>query len=365
MKKIKDLIRPNIANIQPYPPGKPIEEVKREFGLKEVIKMASNENALGPSPKALEAIKKAAANVNLYPDGNAYYLKQKLARKLGVGMDEIFLGNGTDEIIRVITETFLNMSEEVLVAWPGFVIYSIATDVMAGILKKIPLKNYTHDLEAMSEAVTDKTKLIFIANPNNPTGTMVVQNEVESFMKKVPEDVLVVFDEAYYEYANENFPDTLQYFKQGRNVIILRTFSKIYGLAGLRIGYGFAKKEIFVEMNKVRQPFNVNRIAQEAAIAALDDSEHVKKSVAMNEEGKKFLYKELDALGFEYVPTAANFILVNMKKPGKDIYEKLLKDGVIVRPVANYDLPDFIRVTIGKPKENKKFIESLKKTSAR
>lgn len=361
MKKIRDLIRPNIANILPYPPGKPIEEVQREFGLKEVIKMASNENALGPSPKALEAMKKAALSVNLYPDGNSYYLKQKLAQKFGVGMDEIFLGNGADEIIRVITETFLNPGEEVVVAWPSFVIYSIATDVMAGILKRIPLKNYTHDLEAMLNAITDKTKLLFITNPNNPTGTMVDKTEVESFMKKVPEDVIVVFDEAYCEYAKENFPQTLQYMEEGRNVIILRTFSKIYGLAGLRVGYAVAKKEIFIEMNRVRQPFNVNRIAQSAAIAALDDGEHVKKTLAMNEEGKKFLYKELESMGLEYVPTSANFVLVNVETDGRKVYEQLLKEGVIVRPVDNYDLPNCLRVTICKPSENKKFIESLKK----
>ena len=360
VKKIRDLIRPNIANILPYPPGKPIEEVKRELGVNEVIKMASNENALGPSPKALEAIKKAATDVNLYPDGNAYYLKQKLAQKLGVSIDEIIVGNGTDEIIRIITETFLNPGEEVVVAWPGFVIYSIATQVMAGALRRTPLKNYTHDLEAMLKAVTGKTKLIFIANPNNPTGTMVDKNEVESFMEKVPNDVIVVFDEAYYEYADKNFPKTLQYMKEGRNVIILRTFSKIYGLAGLRVGYAVAKKEILVEMNRIRQPFNVNRIAQSAAIAALDDTEHVRKSIAMNEEGKEFLYGELDSLGLEYVPTVANFILVNIEKDGRKVYEQLLKEGVIVRPVDNYDLPNFIRVTICKPSENKKFIKSLK-----
>ncbi|MDD5455107.1 MAG: histidinol-phosphate transaminase [Candidatus Ratteibacteria bacterium] len=361
MKNIRDLIRPNIANILPYPPGKPIEDVKRELGVKEVIKMASNENALGPSPKAVKAMKDALAGVNLYPDGNSYYLKQKLAEKLGVAMEEIIVGNGTDEVIRIITETFLNPGEEVVVAWPGFVIYSIATNVMSGSLKRTPLKNYTHDLEAMLNAVTDKTKLVFIANPNNPTGTMVDKDEVEMFMKKIPEDIIVVFDEAYYEYANGNFPQTIRYAKEGKNTIVLRTFSKIYGLAGLRVGYGIAQKEMVTEMNRIRQPFNVNRVAQSAAIAALDDKEHVEKSIVMNEEGKKYLYKEFDAMGLEYVRTSANFILVDIKRSGKEIYEKLLKEGVIVRPVDNYDLPNFLRVTICKPSENKKFIGSLKK----
>ncbi|MBU0533529.1 MAG: histidinol-phosphate transaminase [Candidatus Omnitrophica bacterium] len=361
MKKIRDLIRPSIADILPYPPGKPIEEVKRELGLNEVIKLASNENALGPSPKAIEAIKKAVGDINIYPDGNSFYLKQKIAQKLNVGMDEIFMGNGTDEVIRVITEAFLNPDEEVVIAWPGFVIYSIATNVMAGTLKSTTLKNYTHDLEAMLDAVTDKTKLLFIANPNNPTGTIVDKTQVEFFMKKVPEDVIVVFDEAYYEYAGDNFPDTIQYMREGRNVIILRTFSKIYGLAGLRVGYGIAKKEIFAEMNRIRQPFNVNRLAQAAAIAALDDEQQIKKSKAMNEEGKKFLYKELESFGLEYVPTSANFILVNMARDGKEVFEKLLREGVIVRPMGSYDMPNFIRVTIGKLSDNIKFIESLKK----
>jgi histidinol-phosphate aminotransferase len=361
MKKIRDLIRPSIADILPYPPGKPIEEVKRELGLEEAIKLASNENALGPSPKAIEAIKNVLNDINIYPDGNSYYIKQKISQKLNVGIDEIFMGNGTDEVIRVVTEAFLNPGEEVIVAWPGFVIYSIATNVMAGSLKRIPLKNYTHDLNAMRDAVTDKTKLIFIANPNNPTGTMVDKAEVQSFMNKVPEDVIIVFDEAYYEYADDNFPNTIQYMREGKNVITLRTFSKIYGLAGLRVGYGIAKKEIFEDMNRIRQPFNVNRLAQAAAIAALDDDEQVEKSLSMNKEGKKFLYKEFDAMGLEYVPTSANFILVNMDRDGKEVFEKLLREGVIVRPMGGYDLPNFIRVTIGKPEQNQKFMESLKK----
>ena len=360
MKDIRKLIRPNIANLLPYPPGKPIEEVKRQLGLEEVIKLASNENALGPSPKALDAIKKRLGEINLYPDGNAFYLKQKLTQHWGVEEEEIFVGNGSDEIIRMIAETFLNPGEEIIMGSPAFIIYFIAATVMNGKVIEVPLKNYTHDLEAMLKAQTPKTKIIFIANPNNPTGTMVDAQEVDSFLDKVDEDVIVVFDEAYYEYTPDNFPETIKYVQEGRNVIVLRTFSKIYSLAGLRIGYGIGKKEIFTEMNRIRQPFNVNRVAQVAAIAALEDKEHVKKSCQMNEAGKKFLYQELGALGLEYVPTAANFILINMKQPGKDIYQKLLEKGVIVRPMEGYGLPDFIRVTIGKPEENKKFIQALR-----
>jgi len=360
VKNIKKLIRPNIANLLPYPPGKPIEEVKRQLGLEEVIKLASNENALGPSPKALAAIRERLAEINLYPDGNAFYLKQKLAEFWKVTEEEIFVGNGSDEIIRMITETFLNPREEIIMGSPAFIIYFIAATVMDGKVVEVPLQNYTHDLEAMLEAQTPKTKIIFIANPNNPTGTMVDTQEVDAFMDRVDEDVIVVFDEAYYEYTPDNFPETLKYVQEGRKVIVLRTFSKIYGLAGLRIGYGIGKKEIFTEMNRIRQPFNVNRVAQIAAIAALEDKEHVEKSCQMNEAGRQFLYQELETLDLEYVPTAANFILIDMKQSGKDIYQKLLEKGVIVRPMGGYGLPNFIRVTIGKPEENEKFVEALR-----
>jgi len=305
-------------------------------------------------------VQNSANEINIYPDGNAYYLKKKLAQKLEINPEELFVGNGTDEVIRTITETFLNSGEEVVVAWPAFVIYAIATNVMAGKLIKTPLKNYTHDLDAMLGAVTSKTKLIFISNPNNPTGTMVDESQVESFMRTVGEDIIVVFDEAYYEYTERNFPDTLRYIKDGRNVITLRTFSKIYGLAGLRIGYGIAKREIVREMNRIRQPFNTNRIAQIAATAALEDIEHLKKSKEMNQEGKDFLYRELDSLGLGYIPTCANFILIDTGRDSKEVYEQLLKRGIIVRPMDGYELPSFIRVTIGKPDQNKRFIELLR-----
>ena len=360
MKKIEELIRPHIAHILPYPPGKPIKEVEEELGLKKIIKLASNENALGPSEKAIRAIRRALNEINLYPDSNASQLKEKLAKKYHVTEGEIFVGNGTDEIIRIVVETFLNPKEEVIVAWPAFIIYSIATQIMEGRLIKIPLKDYTHDLDRILDAVTDHTKLIFISNPNNPTGTIVDEYQVESFMKKVREDIIVVFDEAYYEYAEGDFPDTLKYIKERRNVITLRTFSKIYGLAGLRIGYGIAKKEIFSHMNRIRQPFNTNIIAQLGAGAALEDSEHVKRSKEMNEKGKNFFYKELSSLGLKYIPTSGNFILVDVKRNGKEIYEELLRKGVIIRPMDEYDLPFYIRVTIGKPSQNIRFIEVLK-----
>jgi len=322
--------------------------------------MASNENPLGPSPKAVEAMKQALPEVNLYPDGNAYYLKKVLAIHLRVGEGNIILGNGSDEIIRVIVETFLNEGEEAIMGEPAFLIYRLAVKIMKGQSRLVPLKDFTHDLEAMARAINERTKLIFIANPNNPTGTMVTVEEVDSFMKEVPEDVIVIFDEAYYEYIErDDFPRTIDYLKENRNVITLRTFSKIYGLAGLRIGYGVAGEELIRGMNRVRQPFNTNSLAQVAALAALGDQGHVKKSREANRDGKTFLYEELDKLKISYVPSEANFILVGVNEDGKVISHKLMQEGIIVRPMGMYNLPDFIRVTVGTEEQNKKFIKAL------
>ena len=357
---METLARPAIRDLIPYEPGKPIEEVKRELGLREVIKLASNENALGPSPRAVSAIQESASRVHLYPEGGGIELRRKIARKLGLEAENIILGNGSDEIIRMIVETFLNPGERVVVGDPAFIIYQLAARLMDGVCVRVPLKNFTHDLASMRKKINENTKLVFISNPNNPTGTMVEEREVREFMKDIPPHVLVIFDEAYYEYIEEpNFPDTLSLVQEGKRVVILRTFSKIYGLAGLRIGYGISLPEIIHALNRVRQPFNTNVLAQKAAIAALEDEEHLIRSREMVRKGKEYLYGELERLGLEYIPSVTNFILINTGIEGREIFERLLLRGVIVRPMEGYGLSSYIRVTVGKKEENRKFILAL------
>lgn len=354
------LARPTVLTIKPYVPGKPIEEVERELGITNVIKMASNENPLGPSPKAIAAMAETAKKAQLYPDGNCYYLKQVLAQKLGVDIDNLIVGNGSDEIIKLLAEAFLNPDEEVLTGNPSFSEYIYATSLMGGKAVLIDLKDYTFDLEKMAEAITDKTKLIFICNPNNPTGTINTKAELDAFMAKVPEDVIVVFDEAYFEYVDaKDYPDTMEYIRAGRKVIILRTFSKIHGLAGLRIGYGIASPEFLAVLNRVREPFNVNLLAQEAALASLQDDNHIEQSRAVNYEGKAYLYKEFARMGLKYVPTQANFIFVDVQKDSKEVFQAMMKKGVIIRTGDIFGLPTHIRVTVGKPEENERFIKTL------
>lgn len=360
----KQLAKESVLTIMPYQPGKPIEEVARELGIPEpdIIKLASNENPLGPSPLGIQAIKDAADRVWLYPDGDCYYLKHDLAKHLNVKTENLILGNGSNEILQIIADTFVNPDDEVIYARQAFVVYPLVTKVVGAAAVTVPLKDFTHDLEAMADRITDKTKVIFIANPNNPTGTMVTSNQVELLMKRVPDHLLVVFDEAYYEYVErDDFPQTINYMREGRAVITLRTFSKIYGLAGLRIGYGIAEPEIIEVMNKVRQPFNVSSIAQAAAIASLNDKEHVAKSIKVNREGKKYLYAEFRRMGLDFVPTEANFVLVHLSRPGSEVMSELLKLGVIVRPMAGYEFPDSVRVTIGTMEQNQRLVSSLEK----
>lgn len=357
---IEDLARPNILGVQPYKPGRSLEEVQRELGLEQVIKLASNENPLDPSPRALRAIEAALGGINLYPDGSARRLKGALARKLNVSPLNLFIGNGSNEIITIIMETFLNPGEEVVIADPSFLIFPLAVQIGNGRSVLVPLRDFKHDLPAMAEAVTPKTKLIVVSNPNNPTGTFVTRDEVEDFLTRVPPEILIVLDEAYYEYVqDEDYPQTIPYIKEGRNVIILRTFSKIYGLAGLRIGYGIAIPQIINLMNKVRQPFNVNFIAQVAAQAALEDDMHVRASIRTNNEGKVYLYRELERLRLSCVPTSANFILINLAREAAGICEGLLRKGVIVRSMEGYKLPEYIRVTVGTREQNERFIRAL------
>ena len=346
-----------VQALKPYVPGKPIEELERELGIKNSIKLASNENPLGPSPAALSAIKDSFSDLNRYPDGNGFYLKEALSEMLKVSEDELVLGNGSNQLLNIAAWTFMQDGDEAVMATPSFVVYAMAVQSVGGKSVEVPLKNYTHDLSAMADAITPRTKIIFIANPNNPTGTINKKQEFDKMMEKVPDNVLVVADEAYYEYVSDpDYADSMKYLRSNKNILILRTFSKIYGLAGLRLGYGLAKKEIISEMNKLREPFNTNSIAQKAGLAALRDKKHVNRSKNANEGGKRFLYFQLDALGLKYVPTEANFIYIPVED-SMSVYEGLLKMGVIIRPMG----PKAIRVTIGLPEENKRFIDSLKK----
>ncbi len=358
---MQGMARDEIFKIKPYVPGKPVEEVERELGIKDVIKLASNENPLGPAPKAVEAIKMAAEGVNFYPDGNSFYLKSALANKLNFTTEEILVGNGSDETIMLIGSAFLNSGEEIVMGYPSFSEYDFSAKIMGANTVQVPLKDFTHDLKSMVAAITEKTKIVFVCNPNNPTGTVVTQKDVDEFMDLVPNKVLVVFDEAYYEYVEDaNYPDTLRYVREERNAIVLRTFSKIYGLAGLRVGYCIANKEIISAINRVREPFNVNLIAQKAALAALGDEGFLEKSRKVNSEGKEMLYSEFQKMGIKYVPTDANFIFLDTGMDSKDLFQQLLQKGVIIRTGDIFGHPTFIRVTIGTKEENTRFISALK-----
>ncbi|MFH1394682.1 MAG: histidinol-phosphate transaminase [Candidatus Omnitrophota bacterium] len=348
-----------LDKVNPYQPGKPIEEVKREYNLKNVIKLASNENPLPPSPKVLEAIAESAKNVARYPDGSCFQLKECLSRKLEVSNNSIVFGNGSDEIIILALRAFINPGDEVIISSPTFSVYKIAATIENAVIKEIPARNYKYDLEAMYKAITKNTKIIFIANPDNPTGTYVPDNDLRAFVEKVPKDIFVFIDEAYYEFARGgDYPETLDMIKrQDRNVIIARTFSKAYGLAGLRVGYSVAREDIAMLLNKVREPFNVNSIAQAAAIAALEDKEHLQASVNLVLSEKEKFYQKFKSLGLEYIPTRANFIAVNTKRDSKQIFNFLLTKGIIVREMSAWGLDGFIRVNIGLPEENEMFFK--------
>jgi len=355
------LVRKNILNITPYIPGKPIEETQRQLGLKEVIKLASNENPFGVSPKAKEAIRRNLSKINRYPDGSGFYLKRKLARYLNVKPSNIVLGNGSDEIIDIIIKTFVEADENIITAKITFLEYEIISKVNGRRIITAPLRNFKYDLKAMRKKVNKKTKLVFISNPNNPTGTYVNKYELKDFMNDLPKNVLLVLDEAYDTFIDvDDFPYGLDYFSS-RNVIVLKTFSKAYGLAGLRIGYAIARPEFSSYMERVRQPFNANLLAQAAARAALDDKEFLSKTRKIILEGKYYLYDALTRLELNYVSSVANFILIDVGRDGRKIFRKMLKYGVIVRDMYQYGLKNFIRATIGMPKENKKFIGVLKK----
>ncbi len=351
----------DISQIKPYSPGKPISELERELGIKGSIKLASNENPLGPSKKALRAIRNVLKEIARYPDGAGFSLKDALASHYKVGQNQIVLGNGSNEIIELLVRTFVMPGDEVVMAHPSFSVYGLIVQAGHGTSVKIPLIEGVHDLQGMAKAITEKTKLIFVCNPNNPTGTIVGKRSVDAFLSKIPKNVLVVFDEAYAEYVtDENYPDTFSLLKKGAPIILLRTFSKIYGLAGLRIGYGISHPKIIGYLNRVRQPFNSNLPAQAGALAALADEGHFRASRVMNESGKLYLSRQFDAIGLSYFPTQANFIYFYLQgqssSTGVQIQDALLKQGIIIRHLGGH----FLRVTIGRPYENKRFIKALK-----
>jgi len=349
-------VHPDIAALTPYVPGKPIEELQRELGLARVIKLASNENPLGPSPKAMAVINEGVATLHRYPDGGAFRLRQALADRWKVTIDQIILGNGSDEILGLLARTFLAPGDEAVMADQTFVIYKMEVMAAHGKPVIVPLREWRHDLAAMAEAITKRTRLLFLCNPNNPTGTMVTADEVERLLARVPEHVVVVFDEAYFEYVRDSeFPDAMAYVKQGRNAIVLRTFSKIYGLAGLRIGYGVTTAEIANFLNRVRPPFNANTLAQRAALAALEDDEHVANSRTVNQAGMDQVNTGLRALGFAPVASEANFLYFDVGRDGRPVFDALLRLGVIVRHIEGR----MIRVTIGQAEENSAFLTAL------
>ncbi|MBN1621929.1 MAG: histidinol-phosphate transaminase [Endomicrobiales bacterium] len=366
---INQYIRPCCRNFEPYVAGKPIETIKRELGLKNVIKLASNENPIGPSSKAVKAIKNTANNVFFYPDSNSWKLRKAVSKKFRIDISSILLGSGSDEIIELLAKAFFMPQDEIVVSEHAFIRYKMAGDLLDSTVVTIPMENYTHNLKAMFKAINEKTKAVFIANPNNPTGTYNDTGEMEEFLKNISElscerKPLVIMDEAYYEYARsfKDYPETLKYIADYPNLIILRTFSKIYGLAGLRVGYGFTSRDIVDYIERIRPPFNITSISQEAAVASLNDLSQVKKSVRMVNEQRDFLYNELKKINLMYIPSAANFILIDVApKAGQDVFREMLKEGVIVRAMDEYNLPNHVRVSIGLPKQNRFFITKLKK----
>ncbi|TMQ17195.1 MAG: histidinol-phosphate transaminase [Candidatus Rokuibacteriota bacterium] len=357
----ESLANEHILGIAPYEPGKPVEELERELGIHDAIKLASNENPLAPSDRVQQAIRAALTNLNRYPDGSGYYLRQALAKKHDVTGDQVVLGNGSNELIELLVRTFLRPGDEAVVPHPSFVVYPMIVQAAGGIRVMVMLKDHRLDLEAMARAITPMTKIVFIANPNNPTATIVTADEVAHFMSRVPERTIVVFDEAYIEFAHgPDFPETLAYVKQGRKVVVLRTFSKAASLAGLRVGYGVADADAIALMHRIRQPFNVNALAQVAALAALEDDSHTLECVRMIEAGRHYLYDEFNALGVKYVPSRGNFILVDVGRSASDIYQRLLKEGVIVRPMTPFGMESALRITVGTPQENRRLVKALR-----
>ncbi len=357
-----ELAMPGVAALQPYQPGKPSDELERELGIRDIVKLASNENPLGPSQKALSAMEAAASQLCRYPDGNGFALKAALSSKLSVTPAMVTLGNGSNDVLDIITRAFAGPGYEVVYSQYAFAVYALSTMAVNARAKVVPAKSWGHDLNAMRAAISDKTRLVFIANPNNPTGTMLTLAEVRSFLEQVPEEVIVVLDEAYIEYQhNAEAVDGMALLSDFRNLIITRTFSKAWGLAALRVGYAIAHPEITDILNRVRQPFNVNAMALAAATAVLEDEDYLHRSVEMNAAGMLQLEQGFDRLGLSYIPSRGNFVCVDTQQDGAALYQRLLREGVIVRPVANYGMPNHLRVSIGLAEENARFLEAMAK----
>ncbi|RUO61105.1 histidinol-phosphate transaminase [Pseudidiomarina marina] len=357
----KELANPGVRNLSPYQAGKPIEEVERELGIKNIVKLASNENPLGLSAKVKAALQDALNGLARYPDANGFYLKSKLATKAGVNANQITLGNGSNDVLELLARTFVNASHEVIFAQHAFVVYPLVTQAIGATGVAVPAKDYGHDLPAMLKAITPKTRMIFIANPNNPTGTFLSTEALAEFIDQVPSNVLVVLDEAYYEYVDEaERAPSVEWVAKYPNLIVSRTFSKAYGLAGLRAGYAISHPDIADLMNRIRQPFNMNSLSLRAAEVVLDDDKYLAESIRVNKEGMQQLVAFCEENGLNYIPSHGNFLTIEVGSEAGDMYQKLLRAGVIVRPVAGYQLPNHLRVSIGLPSENQAFIDAMK-----
>ncbi len=362
---ISDYANPFVLDLVAYVPGKPIEETARELGLnpEDIVKLASNENSLGPSQKAVEAMTEAASGMHIYPDGAAFELRSAIARKHGVSFDETVVGTGSSEVIELMCHAMLGPQAEVVAARHAFSMYPVMAQLFGATYVEAPNKaDWSHDLDAMLAAVTPRTRIVFITNPTNPLGTVVTQREIDSFMEKVPDHVLVCFDEAYYEFSHSPV-DTIKFVKQGRNAIVLRTFSKVYGLAGVRVGYGLAPAEVTSMLHKARAPFNLNAMAQAAALAALDDEEHVRRTVDMTRRGMAVYENAFRSMGLEWIPSQGNFVLVKVGE-GRKVFQELLNKGVITRAQDGYGLPEYIRITIGTQEQNARCVEALREVMA-
>ena len=355
---LRDVVPAHIFKIMPYQPGKPVAEVKRELGLDHVVKLASNENPSGPSPLAVEAIRRSLVDLNFYPEDSGHYLRMKLSEKLGVAPDMLALGNGSSEIIVNVGRAFLKPGDEILTSEKSFVLYYLCGAYLGNRVVQASLKDHRYDLPAMAGLITPHTRIVFIANPNNPTGTYVNRAALEAFLEKVPPDVVVVLDEAYSEYIEApDYPNGLDYIRRHPNLLVLRTFSKIYGLAGIRVGYGIADPSLIDVINRVKLPFNANALGQEAATAALDDHRFVTESKAINRAGLDYLHGFFQANQVNYIPSVANFVTVLLPVEGHVLFDRMQRQGVIVRPLKGFGIPNAIRITVGKPQENELFAE--------